>query len=225
MNLWDTSDRAKTLTFSVYERLINGQPLQPVAPARTVIRPKHSVDEMMLASGQFELLEFSAVGDGTYYQHTGFAVGNPLFMGAFFGAQAIANANNRRAAERAATPQWHVIEQGILTVSDYGFYLETQASLWDWDWGSIDSLEVIAESNSLMRGQSTKGPVTWIIHSDWAELVFVLWAAAVHPAHPQFRSASFLSAECAARASAHIHGTPPGLHDAGHESDEWISPR
>jgi len=179
----------------------------------------------MMASGQFELLEYSALSDGSYTRHSGFAIGNPLFMGAFFGAQAIANASNRRAAQRAAMPRWHVIDQGVITVSTYGFYMETPTSLLKWGWDSIDSLEVVQESVALMRGRSTKGPVQWALHSDWAELVFVLWASAVHPNHPQFASPAFVSAEWIAKAHAKgFDALPSGPTSIEAWPSDWAHP-
>jgi len=194
-NLWTATDSARFSACEVYTWLRNGQPLRPVAPTRNSFRPQFSTTEFMLASGPFELLEYSGLGNGSYIHHGGMAIGSPLFTAAFFASQAIANSANRNAAAQAAIPRWHVTNKGLLTVSTSGFYLEEQAGLFAWDVSSINSLEVIAESAVLMRGQSTQGSVSWIIHSDWAELIFVIWAAAMHPQHPQFSTGAFISSE------------------------------
>jgi hypothetical protein len=75
--------------------------------------------------------------------------------------------------------------RGNVVVSSQGFYLLDNTGRFDWDWGSIDLMQVVSFSVIVMQGRSTRGPVTWRITSDWAELIFVLWAMWRHPQHPQ----------------------------------------
>jgi len=43
-----------------------------------------------------------------------------------------------------------------------------------------------------LQGNGQDGATSWIIKSPWSELLFVLWALAVHPAHPQLLTAGWL---------------------------------
>lgn len=80
------------------------------------------------------------------------------------------------------------IDTGMIYVSAYGFYLSGEGGLYPWSWG-----------------------FSWILRSDWAELVFVTWALAVHPRHPQLLTGGWL---------------PPGWLDwaAGHHWTRLVSP-
>jgi hypothetical protein len=43
-----------------------------------------------------------------------------------------------------------------------------------------------------ISGEGANGPISWLLSSDWAELIFVSWALARHPRHPQLLSGGWL---------------------------------
>ncbi len=48
-----------------------------------------------------------------------------------------------------------------------------------------------------------------MLQSDWAELIFITWAIARHPRHPQLVSGGLFPPGWAGHAAAHHHGVPP----------------
>lgn len=95
------------------------------------------------------------------------------------------NSIARSRAEAAAQVTWRENLPGELIVTNLGFYLNENGHLYWWNWDSIDALQVIAFNVVEMSGQGEEYPVVWRISSHWAELIFVLWAMARHPQHPQ----------------------------------------
>jgi hypothetical protein len=79
-------------------------------------------------------------------------------------------------------------------VSTHGFYLQTQsAGLLPWSWGALVSAAMTARSSVHLQGLTAHGKgVSWLLRTPWAELVFVLWALARHPQHPQLLTGSWL---------------------------------
>lgn len=45
-----------------------------------------------------------------------------------------------------------------------------------------------------ISGNSENGPVSWLLHTQWAELVFITWALTHHPEHPQLPDSEWLPA-------------------------------
>jgi hypothetical protein len=153
-------------------------------------------NEIAFATGPVVVEAFYAVGDGSYSTRSTFVAGTGLF-GLALGAatltgSAIGNASRRSRAAADATAAWRPIVQGSVVVSSEGFYLLDQTQKLDWDWASIDMMQVAGFTSVVMQGSSTNGPVTWRIRSDWAELIFVLWAMSRHPQHPQLLDRSWI---------------------------------
>lgn len=124
-----------------------------------------------------------------------------------YATPASASASDTLGLARAGT--WRPDFGGALTVTNLGFYLVTPAGTFWWDWASIDLMQVTAFNTVVLQGRSDRGVVTWRIYSLWAELIFVLWAQARHPNHPQLADGGWLPehwAEWAAR-----QGYPPPL--------------
>jgi len=74
-----------------------------------------------------------------------------------------------------------------------------------------------AAGNSF-QGQSEAGPISWILVSDWAELLFVTWALLFHPRHPQLLSGAWLPPGWLDRCAAHAYRTrlaSPRLESSG----------
>jgi hypothetical protein len=77
-------------------------------------------------------------------------------------------------------------------VSTHGFYLRSAGGLYPWSWGAVMAAELVAPATVQVHGEAQTGPVSWLLRSVWAELLFVLWALAVHPHHPQLASGAWM---------------------------------
>lgn len=190
-------DQAIGRTVLVNQALDAGR-LAEVGPIGTVFAPPFGPDELMLGAGPFQLLEFCAAGNGQYERNGGFffATGRyGLAMTAgVMAAQAFQNSRARQAAADAAQQRWRQVEQGWLTVSDHGFHFQTPQGLLTWSYSDVMEASLTAPGQVMIAGQSTNGPVRWIVVSDWAELLFTLWARARHPRHPQFVGRTWIPA-------------------------------
>lgn len=160
----------------------------PFIPA--TFAPQFAADERVLAVGTFELSEFGAVGDGSYTHDSGmfFATGRGglTITAAAAAARAIGNSSRRNAARADAAPRWYVIDQGQISVTSHGFYLMSPQGLFPWAYTDLSAVQLNGPGLLWFTGQSQNGPVSWVLATDWAELLFTLWARVCHPQHPQF---------------------------------------
>ena len=152
--------------------------------------------EIAFADGPVHVDSFHAAGDGSYSTSTTVMAGTGLF-GLALGAatmagSAIGNASRRSRAEADATRMWRRVVLGSVVVTSQGFYLLDDSGIYPWTWQSIDLMQVVGFSQVILQGSSSTGPVTWRLTSDWAELVFVLWAMSRHPQHPQLVDGSWI---------------------------------
>ena len=169
--------------------------------------------EVPFAGGIVSVDEFRAAGDGSYSTSNAFAFGTGT-LGLALAATTLAvnssNNNARRAqAEADAQVTWRPQVRGQIVVTDQGFYLVDQFGVFPWDWNSIDMMQLAAFGCVIVSGRSTRGPLTWRVVTDWAELVFVLWATNRHPQHPQLVDGSWMPAGWIPWATA--QGYPPAL--------------
>lgn len=152
--------------------------------------------EVALAQGTYTLDSLRAIGDGSYQRTGSFAFGIGVIGLAVTAGTLAANAsrNNSARAQAMADAQvaWRPDHAGMLTVTDRGFIIVTAAGTFRWDWGSVDLMQVVAFNTVVLQGRSDRGPVTWRIYSHWSELLFVLWARARHPGHPQLAGRAWL---------------------------------
>ncbi|PYI69091.1 hypothetical protein CVV68_04715 [Arthrobacter livingstonensis] len=153
-------------------------------------------DEGIYAHGPFQLLEFRANGDGSYVHNTSVVAatgrGAVPFMLGFAATQAIGNASRRSRAANLAQQRWQPIDRGTVAVSNYGFYMHTPATVMAWQWQHINLAELTGPGQLRIQGQSERGPINWILESDWAELIFVFWASVRNPTSPQFVTRTWL---------------------------------
>lgn len=152
--------------------------------------------ERVLATGPFTLSSFQAVGDGTYTHDSGFffatgRYGTALTLGTMAG-RAIGNSRRRQQAARDAQPRWVPIAAGQIWVSQFGFYCQEQAQFYSWDFGAIDAAQLLGPGHLQIMGTSHNGPINWVLTSDWAELVFTMWARQRQPGHPQFSQGGWI---------------------------------
>ncbi|QNE36463.1 hypothetical protein [Leifsonia shinshuensis] len=152
--------------------------------------------EVALAQGTYTLDSMRAIGDGSYQRTGAFAFGTGVIGLAVTAGTLAANAsrNNAARAQAMADAQvvWRPDSAGMLTVTDRGFVIVTGTGTFRWDWASVDLMQVVGFNTVVLQGRSDRGPVTWRIYSHWAELLFVLWARARHPGHPQLAGRAWL---------------------------------
>lgn len=153
-------------------------------------------DELAFVAGPVQVDAMRADGDGSYVHSSTIAFGTgpggwALAAGSIAGS-AIANANRRARALADARVTWRPEFGGGITVTNRGFYLQTQTGIHRWTWDSIDLMQIEDFNVLVLQGRSTGGPVTWRMVSHWSELVFLLWAGTRHPQHPQFAAQSWV---------------------------------
>ncbi|KFF60266.1 hypothetical protein JF66_05480 [Cryobacterium sp. MLB-32] len=168
--------------------------------------PEHRIDTLFplpdgavaLAVGDLWVDSFHAAGDGSYDRASTFVWGTGVFGLALaagtLAASAAGNASRRNQASADAQHAWRPLFGGALFVTNDGIYIQTMQGLSPWTWGSIDLMQVVGFNVVIMQAQSSSGPITWRITSEWTELMFALWALRRHPAHPQLRDGSWLPA-------------------------------
>lgn len=193
---WTAHDTALWHTCEIAVDLVRGIVPEPRQEVHAAFPPQLSHHERFWASGPFDLLEERAAGDGSYQHDNGFFFatgrGGLTATAAFVGVQAMGNSRRRRMAEQAAVPRWTPIDAGHLYVSALGLHLHTTHHVRPWAWPSFTSMEMVGPGAVHVLGNSTVGPVSWIIRSDWAELLFVTWAMNHHRRHPQFLNGGWL---------------------------------
>ncbi|MFD1718852.1 hypothetical protein [Georgenia deserti] len=193
---WTEADAARLAACRAHVELRKQQPLTPPLEVSVTFRPVFGPDELMLAAGPFELLNFQAVGDGSYRRGGAFFLGTgPVGLAATGVVAAATYATNRSRKKKAqadAQPRWVKVDAGHLIVSDRGFYLDTPSALHAWNYEDVHQVEMAGPGELLLAGRSAKGPVRWILRSPWAELVFVLWVNRYQPQHPQLGSGAWL---------------------------------
>lgn len=168
--------------------------------------PEHRIDtlfpltgsEVALAAGNLYVDAFRAIGDGSYERSSTFAWGTGAFGLALaagtIAASAAGNASRRKRAAADAQEAWRPLFGGSLFITTEGFFIQTMQGLFRWSWDAVDLMQVVGFNVAIMQGRGAEGPVTWRLTSEWAELVFVLWALRRHPRHPQLRDGSWLPA-------------------------------
>lgn len=193
---WTPRDEALVRTLSAVQAVLNNNLSSgPRVLVPFALRSGHP-EEHTVADSPYRLWVWQAVGDGSYIrdQSIFFATGRGAtgFMVGSMAGQMLANSSRANQAARDAQPRWVLNTHGQITVSDYGFYLHTSASVSWWPWGDISLMELTAPATVQMLGQSTTGPVRLQIDSNLAELLFCFWALACNPQHPQFTSGTWI---------------------------------
>lgn len=207
---WSGHDSALWHTCEIATDLVHRRPvvagLEVLAPF-----PPAPPDDRFWASGPFALSDLRAAGDGSYVHNSGFFFATGALGLAATAATAVGraagNANRRRAAEAAATPRWTVIDSGTVYVAPSSFTMHSVHGLFAWPYDGIHAAQMVGPGQLHFQGQSESGAVSWVLASDWAELVFVSWALRRHPRHPQLVSGGWLPPGWLARCRAHAYAT------------------
>lgn len=210
---WTKRDEVLLYTCALAWELAAGGPVVSAGEVNASFPPTLGEEQPLWAAGPFTLHEWRAPGDGSWQSNqmvafgTG-AVGAGLVIGSLVGG-AIANSRARRAAEAAAIPRWMQIDHGGLYLSHCGFYLHTPKNVLTWGWSSVTAATMTEPAAVHLNGNSVNGPVSWLLRSDWAELLFVTWALNRHPRHPQLVNGQWLPPDWLAHAHAHHKPVQP----------------
>jgi len=214
---WTHADQALLYTCYLAADLLGDRPLRP-APVRTPFPPRFAADETYLASGPFSLSIHAAPGDGSYHHDSSFffATGKAglAATAGFAAARAVGNSRRRAAAQEQTIARWLPRHTGEITVSDRGMYLRNIQDFFAWDWHSIDSAEVVGFNTVILAAPTTAGTTHWLLQSQYAELVFLLWAKVRYPGHPQLVGDAWLPENWAHWATAQGHRPAVGVAPA-----------
>ncbi|MBT9255735.1 hypothetical protein KMZ32_09605 [Phycicoccus sp. MAQZ13P-2] len=186
---WTDEDQSLLYTCHLAADLFAGRPLRP-APVTTTFPPQFAHDECFLAGGRFVLNVFDSPGDGTYQHDSSFFLatgrGGLAMTAGYAAGRAYTNSRRRKRAAADARPRWLPRYVGVMTVSDRGIYLRTPQDFIPWDWGFVQSCEVVGFNQVVLAAPATDGRLAhWLLQSPYAELFFLLWAHARYPGHPQ----------------------------------------
>ncbi len=96
-------------------------------------------------------------------------------------------------------------DHGHVFVTTHGFHLQTMGGLYQWTWDAVTAMNVVGFGIVELHGESSNGPVHWLLHTYAAELLFMLWAMARHPRHPQVVSNTWLPPHWVGWAAAQGH--------------------
>jgi hypothetical protein len=213
--VWTDRDTALWHTCEMLCDLAGGKAPTPVAGTVTAFPPSIAVHETMLAAGPFSLSDFRPLGEGTYFRDMSFfwasGAGGLATTAAFAAARPAGNAQRRDDAIAETVPRWLYLDHGWIFVSTAGFYLQTSHGLLTWPWGAVTAAPMLAPGVMHLLGESQRGPVAWALRSDWAELVFVSWAFARHPDHPQLAGGQWIPPGWLGWAAAQQRHTQDGL--------------
>jgi hypothetical protein len=116
------------------------------------------------------------------------------------GASAANNSRKKAAAAAAASVAWRPLDSGVLHLSNYGAYFDTEGRLYPFSFGDFQRVELTGPGAVQVSASMSTGSVEtfWIV-SEAAELLFVSWAMMHCPDHPQFRQLTWLPPEFVAR--------------------------
>ena len=190
---WTDRDTALWHTCEIAGDLAAGVVPAPRQQIATPFPPQFAQDEEFWGVGAYDLYEIRVLGDGSYTHQDGFLLSSSVTdVLAFHLWLYSLNSRRRARAAQDAVPRWVRIDGGAVYVSRYGMHWQTPYSLGTWAWEHISAAEVVEPGVLHVQGQSVDGPVSWLLNSDWAELVFVTWAFARHRRHPQLLAGSWL---------------------------------
>ena len=208
---WTARDSVLYATCEIFVAAVNGRLKERSIPAHT-FAPQFSLDEQVLAAGEYDLAWWGAVGNGSYERHTFIAGGSGALGVGLLGAtalgSAIGNASRRNQAALDSTGMWRLVERGIVNISDRGVYLQSPVSFRPFAWSHIMQADLAAQTVLQFVVQTSSGVEHLALTSDWAELVFVLWALAVHRNHPRLVTTSWIDPEFFDKCRDHGYAPP-----------------
>lgn len=167
--------------------------------------PEHTIDTLFpldgdvygLAAGALRVDQYYAIGDGSWQSDSTVVFGTgtlglALMAGTMVASKAKENAARNQAAADATATWREFITGAVVYVTTAGFIIQTLEGLLQWEWEYVASAQVVSYNVLVLQVYTEQGTATWRLLSEWSELIFVLWALARHPRHPQLRDGSWL---------------------------------
>jgi hypothetical protein len=194
---WTQRDDALLYTCRLANLMITGGDLSGI-PEVIAPFPPGLPGERLWAAGPFRLSDWRALGDGSWelppgqpfkapgLTGTGLAVAElvpGVGLAAGVARRVVMARHLQREAEADAIPRWVPLSEGLLFSSVYGFYLQTSTGVYPWPWEGITSASLTGPGSLRVTVKNGSGSA-WLLESDWSELIFVTWALARHPKHP-----------------------------------------
>lgn len=186
--LWETA--------RIVGAILRGQALAG-HPTSFALSLSSDFSEVALSSAPYQRDWLGAIGDGSYRTNTtfvgGFSPVGVMLGAATLGGSALGNASRKSQAAADASVAWRNLDQGILHVSNYGFYLDSAGRLAPFSFHHIQRIDLLGPGAAQWSATMAAGGVdTFRFSSVCTELVFVLWALARCPAHPQLLNFTWL---------------------------------
>jgi hypothetical protein len=206
---WTVRDDMLVWSCRVAADVQAGRPREQLPRLSAPFPPVFDADEQVVAIGPFQLSDYRALGDGSWSVPGYVAVGSPGFMVGTVVGHLLVKRRARAEAAAAAVPRWVPIGHGTLFVTLHGWHMYTPTLL-SWSWAGMTAAAMVGPGAMHLSGDSDHGPVSWVLHSDWAELVFALWALVRCPQHPQLITGEWLPPGWVERARRHQAGHPRG---------------
>lgn len=201
---WSAHDAAVLSTVRIVRTLLAGD--HEALPITDADFPTQLAEvERLLVAGGVDVLTFRPTGDGTYAHHRPAVVIADRGLAATTFVAAAKAAGNRARRQQAVVdsqPRWVVDARGAIWISTAGFYLRTPTGLYPWGWDAVRAACLIGPAAVRVDGAGAASAVSWVLRTDWAELLLLLWTMHRHPSHPQLRDGSWVPAGWLARAGA-----------------------
>jgi hypothetical protein len=192
---WTERDSVLYATCEIVRDVVRGDVEQRPLMVHTF--PLTFTGEKVLASGAYELGVWGAAGDGSY-QHSSFIAGGAGLLGistlaATAVASAAVNQSRRSAAAAAARNGWNFLDHGVVHISTHGVYFQGTGGTRFFGWDSITDGDLAYQTMFRYSATMHDGTIeTFLMTSDWAELVFALWAYARHQNHPRLNDGQWI---------------------------------
>jgi hypothetical protein len=211
---WTAHDSALYATCEIATAVAQGQGDQLPVLAHSFALDL-APNDRLLASGGYALDWWGAAGDGSYMTSSFIAGGTGVFGLGLLAATAIGssarNARAKRNAAADAADRWRPVDAGTVHVSYFGFYLtDGQCGFRRFGWHDLVQASVTEVGGMHFHAATSGGGSSdFFLRSDWAELLFVMWAMYRNQHHPQLIGGSWLDAGFLARCRQNGYRPPP----------------
>ena len=190
---WNTHDEALLTALTWREAIRRGEPPAAGQPESARVTMCLGEGERELAQGTYKGCVWGVEGDGSYVRSTTLEVRGYRVVASESLTDMALNWYNQSRAIAAATPHWITVATGGLVVTSLGVYFEQRDGTWvGWAWANLTGVRVSRPGSVEVSFGTDEGAATELLVSIHAELVFLAWAAAVHPDHPQLVGDSWL---------------------------------
>lgn len=206
-------DYALADTFTLIEDLVNGHAdeIEPVRPGFAL----RSADELVVAEGRYEMHWWGPVDEQL---STDARSVNPAATGSGDVPSTLLDTEQAEELERDGagdrTARWRTVDDGILSLTNHGFYLSEGATgQRRFGWDDIVAASMVSPGMVELTAATGDNGQRRRIVSDWAEALFALWAFTRDRSHPQWLDGSWYPYEGARELAARAAELPPPVND------------